>query len=63
MCLPLLQQNGTLLAMKGAVPEQEIQQLDQTELDIQIHSLDVPFLNEARHLVQVKRKPNGEGVE
>ncbi len=63
VCLPLLQQNGTLLAMKGAVPEQEIQQLDQTELDIQIHSLDVPFLNEARHLVQVKRKPNGEGVE
>lgn len=59
VCLPLLQQGGVLLAMKGVVPENEIEQLDQTQLDIQTLTLDVPYLDEERHLVMVKRKPNG----
>lgn len=59
VCLPLLKPGGELLAMKGVEPTQELEQLDHSQLDIQIKKLDVPFLQEERHLIVVKRKPNG----
>lgn len=59
VCLPLLKENGELLAMKGQVPEDEIQQLDHQALDVRIEKLNVPYLHDERHLIVVKRKHQG----
>jgi len=56
VCLPLLKPGGSLLAMKGVVPTEEIGQLDQTQLKIDVIALNVPFLHEERHLIVVKQK-------
>lgn len=56
MCLPLLNESGEMLAMKGQVPAQEIAILEQKGLDIEIRQLNVPYLHEERHLIVVKRK-------
>lgn len=56
VCLPLLAPGGTLVAMKGAIPAEEIRQLDESQLDIDVIALNVPYLNEERHLIVVKQK-------
>jgi 16S rRNA (guanine527-N7)-methyltransferase len=56
VCLPLLEEGGYLLAMKGVVPTDEIGQLDQAQLNIDVIELNVPFLHEERHLIVVKQK-------
>jgi 16S rRNA (guanine527-N7)-methyltransferase len=47
-------QGGQFLAMKGQYPLGELEGL--TENDWKIHVLNVPFLNEKRHLVQFSKK-------
>lgn len=42
--------NGLILAMKGVVPEQEIAEL-QAQWAISVEKLQVPFLDEQRHLI------------
>lgn len=59
VCLPLLEEGGELLAMKGLVPEDEIEALQQQALDIRIQPLNVPYLHEERHLIVVKRTHTG----
>lgn len=59
VCLPLLKSDGELVAMKGTIPHEEIEQLNHQQLDIEIKSLAVPFLEEERHLILVKHKPQG----
>ncbi len=54
VCLPLLSQEGRLLAMKGQLPEAELATLDQSKLSIKVWPVKVPFLEEARHLIEVK---------
>lgn len=46
---PFLAKNGHFAAMKGVVPEQELQALSQYKQDI--IALQVPNLNEQRHLI------------
>lgn len=53
----LVGQGGQVLAMKGQYPLDELKGL--TENDWEIHILNVPFLNEKRHLVQFSKR---EGV-
>jgi len=55
VCLPLLEPGGELLAMKGQVPQEEIQALQDQGLQIHIEPLNVPHLHEERHLIVVKR--------
>lgn len=59
VCLPLLEEGGELLAMKGQIPHDEISQLQQQALDIHIEPLKVPYLHEERHLIVVKRTQTG----
>lgn len=59
VCLPLLKSDGELVAMKGTIPHEEIEQLNHQQLDIEIKPLAVPFLEEERHLILVKHKPQG----
>lgn len=56
VCLPLLDEGGELLAMKGLVPDDEIARLQAQNLDIEIRPLEVPYLHEERHLIVVKRR-------
>jgi len=57
LCSPLLQQAnnehaaGQLFCMKGQYPEQELAELPKTVSVIAIHPLQVPGLQEQRHLV------------
>lgn len=55
VCLPLLEEGGELLAMKGQIPHDEISQLEQEQLNIHIKPLKVPYLHEERHLIVVQR--------
>jgi len=55
VCLPLLQEGGELLAMKGQIPHEEIELLQDQQLNIHIEPLKVPYLNEERHLIVVQR--------
>jgi 16S rRNA (guanine527-N7)-methyltransferase len=50
----LLTQEGTLLAMKGPELAEDIAQLDQNELAVQIHVLNVPGVDSGRSLVEVR---------
>ncbi|GAA5218719.1 16S rRNA (guanine(527)-N(7))-methyltransferase RsmG [Corallincola platygyrae] len=43
------------LAMKGTYPEQELIEIPEKYRVNQVHSLDVPALDEARHLVEIVR--------
>ncbi|MBO7173447.1 MAG: 16S rRNA (guanine(527)-N(7))-methyltransferase RsmG [Burkholderiaceae bacterium] len=49
----LLTDGGVWLAMKGVMPEQEIAELQSIVKVEKIYELDVPFLNENRHLVKM----------
>lgn len=44
----LLSENGAILAMKGAFPKQELQNVS---LHGKVHAINVPFIDEQRHLV------------
>lgn len=55
VCSPLLQKGGCLLAMKGSVPQEEINQLDEEGYSSRVIPLNVPFLHEERHLIVVQR--------
>ncbi|MEE2732167.1 MAG: 16S rRNA (guanine(527)-N(7))-methyltransferase RsmG [Pseudomonadota bacterium] len=59
VCLPLLEDRGELLAMKGLVPHGEIEALQSPGLEIRIETLNVPYLHEERHLIVVKRTHTG----
>jgi 16S rRNA (guanine527-N7)-methyltransferase len=50
-CGPLLRESGYLYAMKGLYPEQELSQLPKHFIVKRYHSLSVPGLDEARHLL------------
>lgn len=47
----LYNSNGCLLAMKGKIPKQEIEEIDSP---IMVYNLNVPLLNEERHLISIK---------
>jgi len=47
----LLHEDGLLLAMKGSVPEEEIQQLRQEGVSVQVHRLAVPGTDGERHAI------------
>lgn len=47
----LLSADGRLLAMKGAMPEAELAELDENAGDIQVHELTIEGLEAQRHLV------------
>ncbi len=53
-CRHLLAPGGRYLAMKGACPEHEIEQLPDHVTVEAVHKLDVPGLNEERHLVEIR---------
>ena len=55
-CHHCLAPNGTLLAMKGRYPEDE---LARVKAKTSVHTLEVPDLDEARHLVCIKRQDIG----
>jgi 16S rRNA (guanine527-N7)-methyltransferase len=48
-----LKPDGQILAMKGAVPEQERENLAQTGVKIHVYRLNVPGLEAERHLVVI----------
>lgn len=50
-CGPLLREQGYLYAMKGLYPERELSQLPKHFMVKRCHSLSVPGLDEARHLL------------
>ena len=54
-CLHLLQPEGELLALKGKIPTDEIAALDQQQLQVAIEKITVPYLNDERHLIRIKR--------
>ncbi len=51
---PLCQQKGQILAMKGAYPDDELKQLS-TSMKVAVKALQVPGLNEQRHLVIMEK--------
>ncbi|MAA59358.1 MAG: 16S rRNA (guanine(527)-N(7))-methyltransferase RsmG [Alcanivorax sp.] len=55
VCLPLLEPEGELLAMKGQIPHDEVAALQDQGLHIRVEPLNVPYLHEERHLIVVKR--------
>lgn len=54
-CLPLLRPEGALLAMKGKVPDDEIAALDHNRVQTEIERIPVPYLNDERHLIRIRR--------
>ena len=59
-CGHLLAPAGRLLAMKGAYPEEELAALGPEYKVSAVHVLDVPGLDEQRHLVEIMLHDNGE---
>lgn len=56
MSAPLCDRDGRLLAMKGKNPEQELQNIDLSELVPTIQRLHVPGLNAERHVICLSKK-------
>ncbi|MCB1614983.1 MAG: 16S rRNA (guanine(527)-N(7))-methyltransferase RsmG [Pseudomonadales bacterium] len=54
----LLFEKGSFWAMKGKYPEQEVDELLPGFELKQVIKLDVPFVDEERHLLQIVRKPH-----
>jgi len=52
----LVNKDTTLVAMKGAIPEEELAQLPSSVNVEKIIPLDVPYLNEERHLIILKNQ-------
>lgn len=53
---PLLASPGRLLIMKGRYPADELSHPALAELDREVHSLRVPFLEGERHLIEIRRE-------
>ena len=53
MCYPLLKSGGSILAMKGKMTEQEMEELKKVSpfQSISVEKIQVPYLNEERHVV------------
>ena len=49
-------QAGSLLAMKGALPEAELAQLP-ADLVVRVISLNLPFSHAERHLIEIRHRP------
>jgi len=54
-CSELLADNGTLYAMKGQFPVQELAYLPKGYVLTSRHELDVPYVEGERHLLEIKR--------
>lgn len=52
----LIDQNGVVLAMKGTYPKQELQNVSDHGT---VHSIQVPFIDEERHIVCITGKSRG----
>ena len=57
-CRHLLAPGGRLLAMKGAHPTQELEDLDQECAAVAVYPLVIPGLAEQRHLVEIALQPD-----
>jgi len=55
----ILCKDGMWLAMKGTLPQDEIDEIDEISGDIVTHKLDVPGLNKHRHLICIQRQTHG----
>lgn len=62
-CRHLLAPEGRLLAMKGAYPTQELESVGATGASVAVHSIQVPGLDEQRHLVEVALPHNAPSPE
>lgn len=62
-CRHLLAPEGRLLAMKGAYPTQELESVGETGASVAVHSIQVPGLDEQRHLVEVALPHNVPSLE
>lgn len=51
-----LSESGILYAMKGQFPEAELQELPSNYQLVKTHKLDVPFVDGARHLLEIQKK-------
>ena len=56
-CRHLVAPGGRLLAMKGAPPDRELQACASERIDAVVHALNVPDLDEQRHLVEIRLQP------
>ncbi len=56
-CAPLLNSHGRLYAMKGLYPQEELSQLPKQFIVEGCHSLRVPGVDEARHLLVIVSSP------
>nr|MCH9670898.1 class I SAM-dependent methyltransferase [Gammaproteobacteria bacterium] len=54
---PLLRPNGALLAMKGKHPGEELEELTKLGENARAEAVEVPGLDEDRHLVTVRQGP------
>lgn len=52
----LLAEGGSLYAMKGKLPDDEIKQLPKNWVVAQIKKIDVPYLEAERHLIKISKK-------
>jgi 16S rRNA (guanine527-N7)-methyltransferase len=52
----LLAEEGSLYAMKGKLPDDEIKQLPKNWVVTQIKKIDVPYLEAERHLIKISKK-------
>jgi 16S rRNA (guanine527-N7)-methyltransferase len=52
-CMHLCAADGCFLAMKGLYPEQELEALDSRCLLTEVHPMQVPGLQEQRHLIEL----------
>lgn len=53
-CAHLCCDDGQFIAMKGRHPQAEIEEISEQTQQVTVHQLDVPLLQEDRHLVVVK---------
>ena len=52
----LLAEGGSLYAMKGKLPDDEIKKLPKNWVVAQIKKIDVPYLEAERHLIRISKK-------
>jgi 16S rRNA G527 N7-methylase RsmG len=52
---PLMDDKTQLLAMKGQVPEEEIQQIAERGFQVNLEELKVPEIDGQRHLITIRK--------
>lgn len=60
---PLCKPGGSLLAMKGAFPREEIEALSTAFRVIAVHALSVPGIHAQRHLVRIKTEQGRRALD